>query len=260
LPIGVPERELGGSARKLRFFAASTEIMARSLIAEKLHQLRYFYRGTGVTGVVLQIARHLLAPLYHREVQYILIQNIERQAAADPVNGEGESPGTECLLLESSEALGALAGEIPSSFRYSVADLKEYLEQGCLVFLARKPKDTGSGKEVVGYNISQRGVFSAFGRTRWVSSDILFAHYTEVLPEYRGRKIQQVLVRARIEYCQIHGVKKRCTAVGTENQPSIVAGMRVAPTVVGPIERVSVLGGFFVWETPWERIEEALRQ
>lgn len=234
--------------------------MARNLIEEKIHQLRYFYRGTGVTGVVLQIARKLIAPFYQREVQYILIQSIESQDAADPVNKEGDSSGTECLILESSESLCAVESEIPSSFRYSVADLKEHLAQGCIVFLARRPKNTGSGKEVVGYNISQRGVFSAFGRKRRISSDILFTHYTEVLPEHRGQRIQQILIRARIEYCQMNRLKKRCATVGTENRPSILAAMRVAPTIVGTIERVSVLGGLFVWETPWERIEEALRK
>lgn len=233
--------------------------MARSLIEEKIHQLRYFYRGTGVTGVVLQIARKLIAPIYQREVQYILTKSVESQDAADPVNEEGDSPGTECIVLESSESLCAMETEIPSSFRYSVEDLKEHLEQGCTVFLARRPMITGSGKEVVGYNISQRGVFSAFGRKRRISSDIFFSHYTEVLPEHRGRKIQQLLVRARIEYCRINGLKKRCTTVGTENRPAILAGLRVEK-IAGTIVRVSVVGGLFVWETPWERIEEALRK
>ena len=234
--------------------------MARSLIEEKIHQVRYFYRGTGVPGVVLQIARKLLAPIYHREVQYILIHSIESQDVADSVNEEGASPGTECIIVESSASLCAVESEIPSSFRYSVDDLKEHLEQGGIVFLARRPKNTGSGKEVVGYSISQRGVLSAFGRKRRISSDILFTHYTEVLPEYRGRRIQLMLVKARIEYCQRNRVKKRCTTVGTENRPSILAGMRVAQTIGGTIERVSVLGGLFVRETPWESIEEALRK
>jgi GNAT superfamily N-acetyltransferase len=233
--------------------------MARGLIEETIHQLRYFCRGTGVTGAVHQIARKLIAPIYRRDVQYILLRSVESQDAAAPGNAEGDSPRTECITLESSGSLRALESEIPSSFRYSVEDLEEHLEQGCVVFLARRPKNTGSGKEVVGYNISQRGVFSAFGRTRRISSDVFFSRYTEVLPEYRGRRIQQILVRARIEYCRVHGLTKRCTTVGTENRPAILAGLR-AETIAGTIEQVSVLGGLLVWETPWERIEDALRQ
>jgi GNAT superfamily N-acetyltransferase len=232
--------------------------VGRNLVAEKLHQLRYFYRATGLAGVTAQITRKVIAPIYRREVQYILIRDVESPDAPDPRTEVGDSPGTECIVLESPEALRPMESEIPSSFRYSVEEFREHLEQGCVVFLARRPRDTGPGKHVVGYNISRRGAFLVFGRPRSVPSDMFFSQYTEVLPEYRGQRIQQVLIRARIEYCRAHGLKKRCTSVGTENRPAMLAGLRVE-RIAGTIERVSVLGGLFVWETPWERIEEALR-
>lgn len=125
------------------------------------------------------------------------------------------------------------------------------------MFLACRPKDTGAGKDVVGYNISQRGVFLVFGRTRRISPEFLFGRYTEVLPAHRGRKVQEALLRVRMAYCRAHGLKKRCGTIGVENRPSIIS-IRQSYTIAGTIERVSVLGGLFTWETPWERIEEVL--
>jgi ribosomal protein S18 acetylase RimI-like enzyme len=224
-------------------------------VADKLHQLRYLYRAMGATGVVALAARKLLAPLYQREVRYILLQDLESPDVADP---EDADTNAECIVLESPAALDDVQSEIPTSFRFTIEDFRERLERGCVVFLVRSPTTTGSGKEIVGYNISERGVFTAFDRARPVSPEIFYSHYTEILPEYRGRRIQQALVRARIEHCRNNGVRKRCTTVGTENRPGLVSGLR-AGKIVGTIERVSILCGLVVRETPWERIEQALR-
>ena len=136
---------------------------------------------------------------------------------------------------------------------------QKQLEQGCVILLARRPKNNGSGKEVVGYAIYQQGVFSVFGHLRKISSDFLFTHYGEVLPEYRGQRIQQMSIRARIRYCRSNGIKKCCSSVGIYNRPSII-GRRGGSTITGTIEQVSVFGGLFKWETPWEKIEAALRR
>ncbi len=234
--------------------------MARGFIEEKIHQLRYFYRGTGVKGVIREIARKLISPIYKREVHYLMVLNIESQEATDFVNQEEDSPGTECMTLESAESLRTVQSEIPSSFRYSVEDLKECLEQGCVVFLARRPRKSGSGKEVVGYSISQQGVFLALRHERRISPDIFFGRYIEILPEYRGQRIRQMITRVVIEYHRSKGVKKYYGTIEIYNRPSILASLRGGETRVGTFERVSVLGGLFKWQTPWERVEEALRQ
>jgi hypothetical protein len=125
------------------------EIMARGFIGERIHELRYFYRGSGVTGVLREIVRRQISPIYKREVHYIVVLNIESQEATDFVNQQEDNPGTECMILDSAESLCAVQSEIPRSFRYSVKDLRERLEQGCLVFLARQLRKDGSGKEAL---------------------------------------------------------------------------------------------------------------
>jgi hypothetical protein len=224
-------------------------------LAAQSRQLQYLYRGTGITGVIRQVGQKLIAPLYRREAQYILIRNEPEVGGGDHSN---DRAGIECVVIESPEALECERQDIHSVD--ILQKLRDRLEKGCIVFLAYRPRATGAGREMTGYAIGQRGVFSALGRQWGIASDILFAHYEEVFPAYRGQRIQQALSRARGMYCRSHVVKRRCGVISVHNRPSLVATLRNGFVISGMIERRVFLGGLYVWETPRERIEAALHE
>lgn len=223
----------------------------------KSRYVSYLYQGSGIGGVLRQIARKLVAPIYQRESQYIVIRNFQEPSSMDLLNGWQDSSMTEGVIIESPEALREVQGEFEDAVL--VDSLQARLAQGCVVFVARRPRKTGSGKVVVGYFICQRGMFSALGRQQKVSPDLLFGHHTEVLPSYRGQRIYQQLRATAFEYCRTHGLKTYCGVTTTYNRSSIQAKARTGETIVGTVDRVAVLGGLFVWETPWEKIEAAIR-
>jgi L-amino acid N-acyltransferase YncA len=207
-----------------------------------------------------QLTCKLLTSLYHREAQYILLKRVASQEASRPGPREGSETETTCLLVESVEALQEVAREIPTTMRDSVDQLKQRVAQGCIVTLARRPQKAAAGQQVIGYGIYERGVFSALGRQGTVSSDLLFNHYIEVLPEYRGQRIADVMRRAIDVYCRAQRLTKRCTVVSPSNESSLRSDLRFGYTIVGTVARVSLLQGLFVWETSWESIAAALRQ
>lgn len=231
--------------------------MKETLIRKARH-VGYLYHGDGAKAVALQLARKLMAPLYQRERQYISIHTIQdRDPLASLLPGAGENLGIECLVVETPEALRGVEAELPSA---TLADhLRTRLAQGSIVVLARQAQTMGGGKKVVGYGVCQRGVFSALGRTGRIAADILFSHYTEVLPAYRGQRIFQLIREAQFEYCRGQGLKKLCGVATVHNRSAILARTRTGEALVGTVERVALLGGLFVWETPWERIEQVLR-
>jgi ribosomal protein S18 acetylase RimI-like enzyme len=168
----------------------------------------------------------------------------------------------EHTVLESPDGIDFYADEFASSFRDSVAALKQRLAQGCVIFLARTPKPDGSGHQVVGYRLTERGVFSALGLKNKISPNILFIHYIEVLPEFRRQKIAIFLVRVTLEYCAAKGFAKTLTVGSPSNQLSARA-FRVHPDgrqPLGDIHKVSLLRGLIVWRTPWRKIEKAIEQ
>src|SRR5262245_41352023 len=105
----------------------------------------------------------------------------------------------------------------------------------------------------------ERGIFSALGRKGRIASDILFTHYEEILPEYHGQRLADVMRRALEVYCRAQRVTKRCSVVSPTNQPSLRSSLRSGYTIAGTVARVSILRGLFTWETPWESIEKVLR-
>lgn len=117
-----------------------------------------------------------------------------------------ESLGLTCTTVESADALQAGGYELAPSFRDSLARLQDRLRRGCVVFLVHRPRAGGAGQEVIGYSLSERGIFSALGRRERVSLNILF-NYMEVLPQYRGLRVTGLFWRAEWEYCWVHGVE-----------------------------------------------------
>ena len=234
--------------------------MARSFVENKLHYLRYYYRGTGLVGILRKSLRTLLRPLYYREAYYILTRRLDEQETRDCTSTEWWDLETDCSIIESVEALHAIQHEIPASFRHSVTDFAVSLERGCVLVIVRRPKADEGGKLVVGYDISERGVCSIQGYERAISPEIAWGRYSEILPEYRGRRLHEMLVSVRFEYWRRNGVKKSGGTIEVHNRPSLLAGLRTGSTIVGTSAQVSVCGGLYTWRTPWEHIEASLRR
>lgn len=231
-----------------------------SYILEKWQRVQYLYYGIGFKDMTLRIAQKIISPLYQHEVGYIIVRNVQARDPLVPQSGVKDNVGTECIILETLESLRCVECEIPSPI--TVNKLKSHLVHGSesIIVLARRPNSTGSGNEVVGYRTCQRGIFFTPWLKKSLSSDILFVLDTEVLPQYRGQRIQHIIRAATYEYCQINGLKKICGVVLAHNRPSIVAHTRASEEkiAVGTVELVSVFGGLFKWVTPWEKIKIAL--
>jgi GNAT superfamily N-acetyltransferase len=216
--------------------------------------LRRTYRTHGVSALLREISRIALAALYQRDAQLIFVRKIPASGASV---SSSKSLGVTCVFVESTAALRAIERELPLSIRDSVDQLRQRLAQGCSVIVIRKP--SRAGHEVIGYGINEPGVFSALGRRGQLLPDVLFNHYIEILPEYRGQGIAHVMRIAMDEYCRVHGFTKRCDAVSPSNEASVRSNVRSGLIQVGMVARVSLLGGLFVWHTPLETIRRAVQ-
>ena len=168
-------------------------------------------------------------------------------------------PRLESVVVESTKFLEPYRHEIPSSFRDSFARLKERLAQGCVLFLVRAPKEDGLGHEMIGYSLAERGVFSALGIRKRISPEILFVHYAEVLPAHRRKGITKFLMKARLEYCERNGLKRTVDVRSPRNRLAVQAfPPGVGHHRLGIVQRVSLLRGLFVYQTPWQKIQKAI--
>lgn len=220
---------------------------------KKIRQLKFLYQGGGAGIALGQLIRAFGSPLYQREVRYVVARRVHEQSPYDSANSDGE-----CHILESVDALQAVESEIPSTIFHSIEGLKSRLERGCILFLAFAHEQFQ--RNFVGYSIEQRGVIATLGREFSVSPDILFNHYREFLPQYRGKKIKTLYV-SREEYCRQKGVKVRCTVVAPYNKAALRYVLNDGYEIVGTLSRVSLLSGLFVrWCTPWKEIENAIRE
>ena len=203
------------------------------------------------------IARGAIALTYSRRRQHITIQPIRTldAVAAGRTSNDG---GVECLVVDAVATLAALSPRFPVEFRDSVHRLQRRLGQGCVLSLARY-RDVNGVSHVVGYELAERGVFSALGRRRRVGADVVFSHWAEVLPAYRGRRIHALLFAARDAYFGARGAKIVVGVVSPRNRASLRALERAGSRVAGDVERVELLGGVIAWDTPWERIDQVLK-
>jgi hypothetical protein len=199
-----------------------------------------------------------MTSLYCRQRQYITVKRLDVPDATDGFIWTAADRETECLVLDSPRALRAVAPEIPPVFRDSVAALHRRMAHGCVVCVARRPRKDGAGKEVVGYEIAERGVFWGLGRRTPLARDVVFSHYAEVLPAYRGQRIHRLLCATRDTYFRRRAGRILCGVVPVEDRASLQALGRAGHTVVGTVTRITVLRILVVWQTPIERIERAL--
>jgi hypothetical protein len=200
------------------------------------------------------VARTVVTSFCSRELQHITIQPIDADAAA-AAKRLGRDGDLESVVITTPEALDALAPQIPPAFRDSVAELKRRVARGCVVSLARSRRDGGA---IVGYELAERGIFSALGRRHLVGPEIVFSHWAEVLPSHRGQRIHALLFATRDAHFHPRGGRVVCGVVAPRNRASLQALGRAGSSVVGTVSRVVLLRRFIAWETPWDHIERAL--
>jgi hypothetical protein len=203
-----------------------------------------------------RLARVVAMSLYARHRQLITVKRLDGTAVADrPAMAD---PTVECVAVDSLVRLRELAAELPDSFRDSADELARRVAHGCVVFLARRPRVWG-GHEIVGYEISERGIFSALGRRHRVSEEVIFSHYAEVLPAHRGRRIHGLLFAARDAYFRARGGRLVVGVCLPQNHASLKALRRDGADVVGSVAGISLFRLFSVLRTPLEEIETALQ-
>lgn len=225
----------------------------------KLQRWLHTYRGGGAAVALKQIVRELLAPLYQRETRYVLLRSIPNSCPNNFPHEDATLDG-ECLVVQDVAELKAVAHEIPSTLFHSLKDFENRLARGCVVFLAFRPHRNDTGREFVGYSIDQRGVLAVLGHERSIPPDILFVHYREMLPQFRGTKFNALAV-VREKYCQQNGIKMLCTVVAPYNRAALrYTTSRSGYSIVSTFTQTSILRGWVTWHTPWVKIEETLRQ
>jgi hypothetical protein len=223
-----------------------------------LHQ-----EAPGGTAVRLRRPRMLLGDLarvvstsvYSRQRQFITLKFLDGGAAETTGLGDRQ---TECVVVDSIAAFEPIAREVGTSFRDSAEDLRARVAGGCVLCLAKRPRRNGAGKEIVGYEIAERGIFSALGRRTPVADDVIFSHYVEVSPACRGQRIHRLLFSTRDAYFRQRGGRVVCGVCEPQNHASLRALRRDGAVVVGTVERVALLRVFVMSYTPFERIADLL--
>src|SRR5262249_16987778 len=129
-------------------------------------------------------AKAFAAPIYSRQQQFITVKRFDAPDVEAVSDGCRPDRATQCSILDSVKAFGAIAPEFPASFRDSVGELRRRVAEGCVLCIARRRREDGAGHRVVGYELAQRGIFSALGRRHGTAMDIVFSHYAEVLPSF----------------------------------------------------------------------------
>jgi len=199
------------------------------------------------SSLLHRVARWLTASIYKSETQYI--------TGCVPRDLAREQLSIDCLVFDSVEQLEAIEHDLPSEF--PVERLKARVAEGCILFLAYRLGRAGS-KQFVGFSVRQRGIFSALGRKIPLSSEVLFGHYLEVFPQYRGQRLAQELRLFGEIYCRSHGLTKLCTVISAKNSASMQSHKHARSRMLGEVRKISVLRGLLVWETPIEDIRRAI--
>jgi GNAT superfamily N-acetyltransferase len=227
-----------------------------SLVRQKLARLKVGYRDSGVFGFAQYIGRVLISSICDYQVQEVRGRVGKDRDAVLALAADASA--INCVLLESGQSIRPFAPEFLQPFRDSVESLQKRLDHGCAVNLARSTEEGGAIQQVVGYSILEFGGLSAAGIKGKISKDILFIHYTEVAPKYRGQGIAQVLAKAIYDYAWNKGNGNTCTAHTPGNLASRRAFRKSGSGVLCYAVRISFLRGLLVWHTPWKKIERAV--
>lgn len=203
--------------------------------------------GSGCLSLLRRAARSIATSIYQSDTQYI--------TGCVPRALAREQLGIDCLVFESVRELEEIEHELPPEM--PVDKLKARLAEGCIAFLPYRPSGAGS-KEFVGFSIRERGIFSALGRKIPLSSNILFGHYLEVFPPYRGQRLAEEIRLFGEIYCHRNGLTKLCTVISAKNKASMQSHRHARSRMLGAVRKISLLRGLYVWETPVEEIKRAI--
>jgi GNAT superfamily N-acetyltransferase len=212
-------------------------------------------RLPGTRTLLATLARVASTLVFSRQRQYITLKFLDQEVA--PVAGPTSDGETECLVVDSVAGFEGIAKDIGTSFRDSAADLRTRLLNGCVLSIARRRRRDGR-RQVVGYEIAERGIFSALGRRIPVADDVIFSHYVEVMPACRGQRIHRLLFSTRDAYFKQRGGRVVCGVCEPQNHASLQALRRDGALIVGVVERIAVLRVFVMSYTPFDRIAHLL--
>jgi len=229
-----------------------------SLVRQKLERLKVGYRDSGLFGFAQYIGRVLISSICDYQVQEVRGRVGKDRDAVLALPADASA--INCVLLEPGQSIRPFAPEFLQPFRDSVESLQGRLDHGCALILARRARHGGTGTEIVGYTIMELGGFSAAGIKGKISKEILFIHYTEVAPKFRGQRIAQVLARVIYDYARKRGNGNSCTAHKPGNLQSERAFRRKGSgsKLLCYAVRASFFRGLFVWHTPVSKIERAI--
>jgi hypothetical protein len=237
---------------------ADLPVAVRLQLARRVQRLTSRQSRLGaLTYIVGALLRSALGLAFFRRRQLITVQPIRFPDSPGDRSGQKDAE-VDCLVVDSVAGLAAVSPRFPPEFRDSAHRLQRRLGQGCVLTLARR-RDANGVSHVVGYELAERGVFSALGRRRPASADVIFSHWAEVLPAYRGRRIHGLLFATRDAYFGARGAKIVVGVVSPKNRASLRALERAGSSVAGDVQRVELFGGVLAWDTPWERIDRVLQ-
>lgn len=195
--------------------------------------------------------RRFLGRFLVHEAQHVIAAPIEAPSGNEAAGG--------FAVVESLQQLEAMAPEFPAGL--SLDRLRRWLEPGRIAILARRPVGNGATSQVVGYRVCERGVLkSSLGLHERIAPAFLFIHYAEVLAEYRGQRIAELLRECSHRFAVRRGITWTCGVVGLGNAASLAAHLRPGSgsRVVTTIHKLSFFGGRIVWRTRWRTIATAL--
>jgi len=233
--------------------------MARKFAQDKWHQLKYFYRSSGLRGVAVEVLRNSIAIIYCRNTAHLRTYRVEPDGPASQVVDAALPLGMHHVVVHDQAGLKPFESELSPSIKYSCGQLRAALRSGSVLFLMRQPLEDGTGQRVLGYSLHERGVVELFGVRYRASADMLFLHYTEVLPAYRGLRIAFHIAEVVAAYSRGAAITRWCTWIGTSNRAALNARKRIGWIVVGQVRQIKILGGLMTLQTSRKEVEDMLR-
>jgi ribosomal protein S18 acetylase RimI-like enzyme len=243
----------------LKKHESSKVLAVLTKILKKWHWLIYWYHISPKV-MIKKLAQKTIAPIYQHKIAYITLRK-----PIDFSLPNHKNLCTECTVLKTVEFFQKFENKKPDLFpvfeNVSFSELKRGLSDypDSIVILAVRPDSSGLQNKIIGYRWCQVGIFSAFGVKYNTSHDILYVLNTEVLPEYRGQRINQIMMEATHQYCRQNRLNKIVGVIETYNLPSLKQILRWKEAkIIGKFEMLSIFGGLYRRVTPWDKVKEYL--
>ncbi|MEN8243429.1 MAG: GNAT family N-acetyltransferase [Thermodesulfobacteriota bacterium] len=189
----------------------------QTFILNTWEKIRYQYRGVGFAKTIIKIAYKILSPIYRHDTYYIAVETIHTDIpGANKINNSE----IECVVHEKSDRFRLCEYKtIPS---IPMNKIKKLLENpNSISIIAFRQDRIDPEKKIVGFRICEPGIFYAPGVKFRVSPAILAIIHTEVLPKYRGQKINAILWKATYEICQQREFTKAYGLISIHNYQSL---------------------------------------